>query len=1202
MTVDKRRIIGFEQGVTAGNPSQGQNYIGPVSSDTYGRDTTSKKYQDQVTGAEHSWGNDERVGKRLKDWTVKEKAGIIIPMYKYPSDALENSTYDNIIELAKNNPNVPVTVILNPSSGPGVSTDGNFTATIERLQGASIKVIGYVSTNYTAVTIGAAKLVVDKWLELYPKIDGIFMDEMTNDVSSPHVTYYQNLTKYAHSFDLFPVVGNPGADSPIGYFETETADIILIHENSTLPTETQLNGNYGGGYIDYDYHKRGALVYNQSSYSVDTLNLLAKYTGWVYITELDLPNPWADSSSYLEYIFRDLNDRNSKVLEKLYIPTDTVVTIPFYLSSILPADYAPILAAKSLYPNTEMMVIFNPTAGYPLDEANYPAVNHPAYETAILALQAVGIKIIGYITTMYGGFDLGKYLEPGFSGYTRTKAEVKAIVDQWVSIHSSIDGIFLDEVANGFNTGTGKFDPVGTGTDIYNYYTDVNSYIRVTKSLSLTLLNTGTAAPEGMFIDAYGDAIIVSEDTNFNEQFISGRDTIPSNAYRISRTRKGVIIHSQTDLDSYLVDLARKYTKYLYFTDETGGGGGLVWNVLSSFLSSQSHILNTSLREVSTGTVRSDTLVLGDETDQPVTLIDRNRLDVNGFYSRSGEESYVYKERNLYDGMHWNFYRDDSNGFVRNYDVVCSSLRDEFSNGGSQYRLFTNDSTEYNPTLKFSIDKNGNAVIENNLTVNGTINGLIANNSITTAMIQDSAIIASKMAVDSVNSSALVNSAVTADKIAANSINSSKIADGTIVAADIASATVLGSNIALGTVTSSNILNGTVLGSDIANNTIANANMATDSVGSNNIIIGSVTNIKIGANAVTTDKITDGTILGSDLANNTLSDTQIAVGGIGSASLAANSVNSSEIVNGAVTDSKVDISTISLGTINEKVLNAGVVIDGATIKDGVLLSDVNTTIVEAVVGSFSITVLTDQISEYTLNNGVSIDGVSIKDGNINNNNVTAVTVEATQVLTDTIHENSPNVGVLVDSVLLKDNTVTSSSVSTDIVNEKTLNAGVTIDSVLVKDNTVNALTIITDTITEKTATNGVDIDGVLLKDGGISFNSGTTIFKEAVFDIGDWNMNTTANVSVAISSLFPNAAAAKKIRTIKVHVRDDLDEKLWELQTDLVGGGSVNSGHLLNTIATPTIILYRQTAGYFDTILYQDISYNRGWVTVKYIV
>ena len=164
--------------------------------------------------------------------------------------------------------------------------------------------IGYVDSNYTAIAINTVKAEIDKWMSFYPMIDGIFIDQVTNDDVSAHSDYYVELSEYIHSKGLSISVVNIGTDYVERYESAPVADIIVSFENSTLPVEaTLLGGNWAGSHREYDYSRKAVLVYNQGSLDLDLIAMLKKYCGFVYVTDDDLPNPWDTLSTYLADLY-----------------------------------------------------------------------------------------------------------------------------------------------------------------------------------------------------------------------------------------------------------------------------------------------------------------------------------------------------------------------------------------------------------------------------------------------------------------------------------------------------------------------------------------------------------------------------------------------------------------------------------------------------------------------------------------------------------------------------------------------------------------------------------------------------------------------------------------------------------------------------------------------------------------------------------
>jgi hypothetical protein len=210
--------------------------------------------------------------------------GTIVPAYFYP---VPGSPWVQLNDAARR---IPVVAIMNPGNGPGTATDANYAAAVGALQAAGGKVIGYVHTSYTARPLNDVKANVTTFFALYPSLDGIFVDEMTNDASVPHQTYYLNLK--AHIRALRPgamIVGNPGTQTLAGYLSA--TDTLVTYEG-------------GEGYGDYATDAwtfgRAATNFSHLCYAIPTpaamSNCVAlavsRNVGWVFVTHDVLPNPW----------------------------------------------------------------------------------------------------------------------------------------------------------------------------------------------------------------------------------------------------------------------------------------------------------------------------------------------------------------------------------------------------------------------------------------------------------------------------------------------------------------------------------------------------------------------------------------------------------------------------------------------------------------------------------------------------------------------------------------------------------------------------------------------------------------------------------------------------------------------------------------------------------------------------------------------
>jgi hypothetical protein len=151
---------------------------------------------------------------------------LMIPMYIYPSYFDEGGGAWQQVQSS-----APATsiIIANVSNGPGNAVNGDFTTQIPLAQAAGIKVLGYVSTNYTTVPTSTVTAQVDSWYDWYTP-DGIFFDEATNTAGADQA-YYQSIYNYVKA-KPYPgqrlVAINPGSPTDVSYMTA--CDIVCDFE------------------------------------------------------------------------------------------------------------------------------------------------------------------------------------------------------------------------------------------------------------------------------------------------------------------------------------------------------------------------------------------------------------------------------------------------------------------------------------------------------------------------------------------------------------------------------------------------------------------------------------------------------------------------------------------------------------------------------------------------------------------------------------------------------------------------------------------------------------------------------------------------------------------------------------------------------------------------------------------------------------
>lgn len=275
-----------------------------------------------VLGGSTAWAQ-EPAGSRLAEnqryfELANQPTGMLIPLYHYPAHIHKNAVFNRLIELKKTYPTVPVCAIVNPSNGPGTGElDQNYVKAIDRLHGAGVVLLGYVSTRYGKQPKQQVLEDIQAWQKRYPKVHGLFLDEMANQTDDATVNYYVTVTSAGHEQGFWPVFANPGTATPEPFFAKQAADVFVIHEGKNWPAEVDLKGDYFGGYADYPPFTRSILVHSQAKFDREQFAIARKHVRWIYVThdlfdaQGDLNdqnnNPWDALSEHLEQTFQELS-------------------------------------------------------------------------------------------------------------------------------------------------------------------------------------------------------------------------------------------------------------------------------------------------------------------------------------------------------------------------------------------------------------------------------------------------------------------------------------------------------------------------------------------------------------------------------------------------------------------------------------------------------------------------------------------------------------------------------------------------------------------------------------------------------------------------------------------------------------------------------------------------------------------------------
>ena len=222
--------------------------------------------------------------------------GLIIPAYFYPTwwDA-ETNFWDEVVAAAAQ---VPIIAIINPASGPGTESNGDYQRVVTEVSAAGGRLIGYVHTSYTERDMATVLAEVDLYYQWY-QVDGIFFDEVTNDADSAHLEYYAAC--FAHVRGKDPealVVLNPGTDAAAEYLDSATQMILFEKNHAQNPLSAWTPRSWVADAAAQQVSVLSHNVPDAAAMRTAVDRAAAANSGWFYITDDVLPNPWDRLPSY----------------------------------------------------------------------------------------------------------------------------------------------------------------------------------------------------------------------------------------------------------------------------------------------------------------------------------------------------------------------------------------------------------------------------------------------------------------------------------------------------------------------------------------------------------------------------------------------------------------------------------------------------------------------------------------------------------------------------------------------------------------------------------------------------------------------------------------------------------------------------------------------------------------------------------------
>lgn len=211
--------------------------------------------------------------------------------------------------------------------------------------------------------------------------------------------------------------------------------------------------------------------------------------------------------------------------------------------------------------------------------------------------------------------------------------------------------------------------------------------------------------------------------------------------------------------------------------------------------------------------------------------------------------------------------------------------------------------------------------------------GVIADGSITGAMLADGAVVTPKIANGAIIDKKIANNAVGTNAIQNNAINASKIVDRAVGNTKIGLKVINSTNIRDGGISTVNIADKAITADKIADATITAGNIA--------------------AETITNEEIANKTIIANQkLENGSIEEAQYGTASVSARALQVNSVNTSAIKDGAVTGAK-----IAEGTISGIKIEDGSIPESKMTAPGVLYLEPTTVVPNAMLSNYKLNII-----------------------------------------------------------------------------------------------------------------------------------------------------------------------------------------------------------------------------------------------------
>jgi hypothetical protein len=228
---------------------------------------------------------------------VQASERLLVPAYFDPTgDTLSDWTELTNAAAA----GAPITVIMNPDSGPGNKAMADYTTAISAFQAAGGKIVGYVPTDYDADAASTVETQISDYHTWYPTINGIFLDEMAGDGTSSELSYYGGLYSYIKGLSSsLQVIGNPGENVAKGY--AAVADTLVTYENPNAGYAAQQSEHWTASEPASLFANIVYEVPNVATMQADLTEAESQNAGYVYFTDDGADgNPYNSLPSYFQ--------------------------------------------------------------------------------------------------------------------------------------------------------------------------------------------------------------------------------------------------------------------------------------------------------------------------------------------------------------------------------------------------------------------------------------------------------------------------------------------------------------------------------------------------------------------------------------------------------------------------------------------------------------------------------------------------------------------------------------------------------------------------------------------------------------------------------------------------------------------------------------------------------------------------------------